>query len=156
MMTPNPLPEPGWWLVMSDGSLYEVVDPQAFDDADPEQTGPAATAEGVYYLAVDAGEVIWTPWADDSVDSVWPTEAEAEVRGDAIEAEWSDDYADGLTSVPPPLDREARYAVTIRHRQGGDPFTPAMLAALSELLTASLSAAGIRATVAVAPMPEEA
>ena len=75
MIRPDPLPEPGWWLVLNGDELYEVVSPRPQLGADPE---PCATAEGVFYVSVADAEVIWTPWGDASVTGVHPTLAEAE------------------------------------------------------------------------------
>ncbi len=149
MMTPNPLPEPGWWLVMPDGSQYECIPPE------PVRGQPVPLCcdeEGAYYVSVDSGEAIWTPWAD--VDSVHADPDAAQLRADALMDEWEAKHGPSRPAPdyePFPLDREARYAVTIHHRQGGDPLTPAMLRALGEVIGAAMSAAGIRATVAVEP-----
>ena len=145
MNTPTPLPEPGWWLVMPDGSQYEAR--HCRTDHGPCSVSVADDA-GCYFYSVSDDEVLWTPWGD--VDSIHPDPEAAQARADALTAESAARMAAEVPALYP-LDREARYAVTIRHRQGGDPFTPAMLAALSELLTASLATAGIRAAVTVEP-----
>lgn len=80
MNVPAPLPEPGWWLVMPDGSQYEVR------HCAPEHcTITLATAEGVYCWSADDGEALWTTW--DAVDSIHATPEAAHLRADAIEAE---------------------------------------------------------------------
>ena len=199
MNTPNPLPEPGWWLVINGDELYEVR------HCAPEHcTATLADAEGVYYWSVNEGEAIWTPWDDPSVSAVFPTLAEAEAYMEAHRKpprpfvlgqvgmyalrtpprapETPDDDPDRLAcdvcggvetaaDLTPDWNGEtgahrscearpetvARYVVTIRHRQGGDPYTPAMLRAVADVmaaaLSAALSAAGIEAAATAEPLP---
>lgn len=160
MQTPNPLPQPGAWLVMPDGIVYEVVEPTCYvtncpdqgtehaADAHPAWHGSlAADDRGVTYLSVDSGESIWTPWAD-----VYAVGTYSEV--DAIAAALDrDDVREAFAPRAAEPETVARYVVTIRHRQGGDPYTPAMLRAVADVMAAALSAAGIPATATAEPLP---
>ena len=83
MQTPNPLPEPGWWLVINGDELYEMIHCRAAADL-PPCTLSEPTDAGAYYWSVNEGEAIWTPWAD--VDAVFRTLAEAEAYTDAYRA----------------------------------------------------------------------
>ena len=203
MQTPNPLPEPGWWLVINGDELYEVGHCKGTDNHGARVWCSTLPDDaGVYYWSVNEGEAIWTPWDDPSVSAVFPTLAEAEAYIDAHRKplaaafvlgqvgayalrtpprapEPPDDDPDRLTcdvcggvetaaDLTPDWNGEtgahrscearpetvARYVVTIRHRQGGDPYTPAMLRAVAEVMAAALSAAGIEATATAEAMPD--
>jgi hypothetical protein len=131
MRTPDPLPEPGAWLVMPDGSMYEVMG----GDDDPHADDP--TPEGVHYLSVDSGEVIYTPWTD--VHAVGTYESV-----DAIAA--------ALAAAPPR--RTDRFVLTITHDEATPP-PDAFRGAVAGLVYAVLDVAGIPVRVTIEPADPE-
>lgn len=166
MQTPDPLPQPGAWLVTADGSMYEIR--HCAGEHGP-CTVPPADADGVFYWSVNEGERIWTPWSDveavgtyDEVDAIaadavraqslaeWTPPAPAHETGPRIVGQLGA-YAIGA----PAPETVARYVVTIRHRQGGDPYTPAMLRAVADVMASALAAAGIPATATAERFPHD-
>lgn len=126
MQTPNPLPQPGWWLVINGDELYEVR-----HCANPDGshcTTTVAEDDGLYYWSVNEGEAIWTPWDDPSVTAVYPTLAEAEA---AIEASRT-------TTV---------LRVTIRHRIPAPFPTPEALRDIERWMSGDLGYVEVRAEV---------
>lgn len=152
MQTPNPLPEPGAWLVMPDGSLYEVVCPEPVRG---EPLPLCADTAGVYYASVDSGEVIWTPWADvewcgtyDEAESVsdrigqrygWSPVAPVAETGPRIVGQLG---AHAIGAPAPRIAHTTRWAVTIYHAPDAPP--PAYLrGAVRSVIQAALRAAGL-------------
>jgi hypothetical protein len=146
MITPDPLPQPGAWLVMPDGSLYETV---ANPDDVPGNTG--ADAAGVYYLSVDSGDVIWTPWSD--VEAVG-TYDEVDALSAAIAQRDADKWHTG-NRPRVTIAHTTRWDVTIWHAPGNPP-TDAVRLAVRAIIEATLRAAGITdAAVMIEPEPTE-
>lgn len=136
MNVPDPLPQLGAWLVMADGSVYEMIHCRA--DGYPPCTLSAPTDAGAYYWSVDEGEPIWTPWAD--VEAVGTYD-----EADAIAADIAQRDADKLNAGNRPrvaIAHTTRWSVTIYHAPGETP--PAYLRdAVRAVIQAALRAAGI-------------
>lgn len=151
MNTPHPLPEPGWWLVMPDGGLYEA---RHCRTAHGPCSVSVADDAGCYYYSVSDDEVLWTPWSD--VDSVYEDGDEAEVRADELADEWQ---ARRIGAVILGVDSARRpditaYRLTIRHDASTPPPAHVMRAAAS-VISAALGAAGVVAAVTIEPDKED-
>lgn len=130
MQTPDPLPQPGAWLVTAAGSMYEIR--HCAGEHGP-CTVPPADAEGVFYWSVDEGERIWTPWNDVyAVGTYESVDAIAAIVGA---------YAIGAPA-PRPIAHVTRWDVTIYHAPGNPP-PDALRLAVADIIRATLRAAGI-------------
>ena len=135
MQTPNPLPEPGWWLVINGDELYEVGHCKGTDNHGARVWCSTLPDDaGVYYWSVNEGEAIWTPWDDPSVTSVHPTLAEAEAAIDATRT---------VTVL----------RVTIRHRIPAPFPTPETLRDIERWMSGDLGYVEVRAEVIPEPDP---
>lgn len=113
MQTPDPLPQPGAWIVTADGSLYEVARSAHDLDASLPCIHPPADRDGVRYVSVDSGEVIWTPWGD--VEAVG-TYDEVDAISDDITR---DDVREAMRPrAPRPIAHTTRWEVAIYHAPG--------------------------------------
>lgn len=131
MKAPDPLPQPGAWIVTADGSTFQTVGP----DDDPQAEHPSA--EGLHYYAESTDEVIWTPWSDVE----WcGTYEEADSVSERIAQRDAERISSG--NRPRVIAHTTRWDVAIYHAPGA--VVPDHLRlAVQAVIQAALRAAGI-------------